>query len=285
MDAEKSDLIKLYFEFGLSYKNILRCLAHYHGIVISLRHLKRLLRNQNMSRRKHYSDIDSVVGFIEEQLRGSGQLHGYRWMHEKCLQNKLNVRKEDVRFILAEIDRPGVEFRRSRRLSRRSYFAKGPNFIWHLDSYDKLKPFGFGINGCIDGFSRKLIWLNVYHTNSDPAVIGGYFLEALKLIGGCPTLVRCDLGTENVVVRDIQRALNDDTAFIDGPSTANQRIECFWGQLRKECSEFWICIFQDLQNSGVLRGDFLSKNILLFCFTALIQVNFFLFYFVKKCLV
>jgi hypothetical protein len=35
----------------------------------------------------------------------------------------------------------------------------GPNFAWHADGYDKLKPYGFPIHGCIDGFSRRLIWL------------------------------------------------------------------------------------------------------------------------------
>ena len=24
--------------------------------------------------------------------------------------------------------------------------------LWHLDGYDKLKPYGFAIHGCIDGY-------------------------------------------------------------------------------------------------------------------------------------
>ena len=28
-----------------------------------------------------------------------------------------------------------------------------PNFLWHCDGYDKLKPFGIAIHGCIDGYS------------------------------------------------------------------------------------------------------------------------------------
>ena len=30
-----------------------------------------------------------------------------------------------------------------------------------MDGFDKLKPYGFPIHGCIDGFSRKLLWLEV----------------------------------------------------------------------------------------------------------------------------
>lgn len=33
----------------------------------------------------------------------------------------------------------------------------GPSFKWHVDSYDKLKPFGVRINGVIDGFTRLVV--------------------------------------------------------------------------------------------------------------------------------
>ena len=49
------------------------------------------------------------------------------------------------------------------------HHACRPKFIWHID--------GLCINGCICGFSRKIIWLNVYQTNNDPKIIGGYFLD------------------------------------------------------------------------------------------------------------
>ena len=63
-----------------------------------------------------------------------------------------------------------------------------PKFIWHID--------GLCINGCICGFTRKLIWLNVYQTNNDPKIIGGYFLD-VKGYGGCPLKIRTDYRTEN----------------------------------------------------------------------------------------
>ena len=51
------------------------------------------------------------------------------------------------------------------------YTFRGPNFMWHVDGYDKLKLFGFPIHGCIDGYSRKILWLNVSPTNNDPQVM------------------------------------------------------------------------------------------------------------------
>jgi hypothetical protein len=87
----------------------------------------------------------------------------------------------------------------------------GPNFAWHADGYDKLKPYGFPIHGCIDGFSRRLIWLKVSRTNNDPAVVAGFFFEAVQSAGGCPTILRTDNGTENTVMASVQSYLRSDS--------------------------------------------------------------------------
>ena len=61
--------------------------------------------------------------------------------------------------------------RKRKRLHRRRYVADGPNCAWNLDGRDKLKPFGFSIHGCIDGFSRNLILLEVASSNKKPELI------------------------------------------------------------------------------------------------------------------
>ena len=81
----------------------------------------------------------------------------------------------------------------------------------HADGYDKLKPYGFPIHGCIDGFSRRLIWLKVSRTNNDPAVVAGFFFEAVQSAGGCPTILRTDNGTENTVMASVQSYLRSDS--------------------------------------------------------------------------
>ena len=53
----------------------------------------------------------------------------------------LAVRKEDVGLIFRELDPDGVAARLSRRLERRTNTVPGPNFICHLDGYDKLMLF------------------------------------------------------------------------------------------------------------------------------------------------
>lgn len=162
-----------------------------------------------------------------------------------------------MRLLLSALDSAGVEARRIRRLRRRMYSAAGPNFLWHIDGYDKVKPFGLCIHGCTDAFSRKIMWLNVYKTNSDPNVVVGYYMTVIKRLGGCG-----DCGTENVCIEEFQTYMlggghrHGRPVYISGPSTANQRIEAFWGQLRKECIELWLARLHELQESDNFCGDF-----------------------------
>ena len=42
------------------------------------------------------------------------------------------------------------------------------------------------INGCLDGFSRKVVWMNAYYSSSDPRITGGYCMECVQGLGGAP---------------------------------------------------------------------------------------------------
>ena len=124
------------------------------------------------------------------------------------------------------------------------------------------------------------MWVNVYKTSSDPRIIGAYYMETIMAAGGCPRVLRSDLGTENTHVRDFQRFLrqnhNDSMAgkcsMIQGASTSNQRIECWWAFFRKECSDFWIETFSGMEAVGLFDGTFVDISLLQFCFMHLIQV-------------
>ncbi|KAA0713809.1 hypothetical protein E1301_Tti015558 [Triplophysa tibetana] len=81
------------------------------------------------------------------------------------------------------------------------------------------------------------------------------------------------------MVRDIQRYLrrNEDDeraaelSYITGTSTANQRIESWWGVMRKEGIEYWISLFGELKDEGLFTGDVLDKALSQFSFMSTIQ--------------
>ena len=63
---ERDDLLHVYYSLGFSHKEIPVCLAVNNGIIISARHLRRLLSRQGLYRRKGQSDILSVALFVED---------------------------------------------------------------------------------------------------------------------------------------------------------------------------------------------------------------------------
>ena len=74
--------------------------------------------------------------------------------------------RNDIMTILREVDPHGVEVRRTGKLTRRTYSSQGPNFIVHIDGYDKLKPFGFAIHGAICGCvlsKQRKLYFSCFH--------------------------------------------------------------------------------------------------------------------------
>lgn len=274
------NLLKKYHRLGYTQNEMQVSLAVKHGIAISERHLRRHLNRLRLFRRKDHTDVAEVSVFVMNELRTCGQQLGYRMMHLKCVNAGLVVSRETVRHLLGVLDPRGIELRRKGRIVRRCYLSKGANFVWHLDSYDKLKPYGICINGCIDGFSRNVIWLEAYRTSSDAKLIAGYFMQSVRRLGGCPMRIRADMGTENCHVALLQQFMRRDGSdswagegsFLYGKSTANQRIESFWSILRKQHCQFWISRFQHLKEEGDFTGTYIDKELIRFCFLQLIQV-------------
>lgn len=274
------ELITHYFRQGFTYQKILLFLSKYHGIVISLRTLSTKLRLLGLRRNNNDYDLNLIRHRVQEEVAGPGCSGGYRAVWHTLQMEGKQVPRETVRLLLKEIDPEGVETRKAKSLRRRTYHTPGPNCVWHVDGYDKLKPYGFPIHGCIDGYSRKVLWLKVCRTNNNPAVTGQHFLDAVKKYGGCPTLLRSDNGTENVIMAGIQSYFRcdgeDDLAGVKahryGSSHTNQRIECWWSFLRKNRSNWWINFFKDLVEAGHLNtASDLHKECLWYCFAQLLQ--------------
>ncbi|KAF7645689.1 hypothetical protein LDENG_00200030 [Lucifuga dentata] len=99
--------------------------------------------------------------------------------------------------ILAELDPVRIRQRSTHRFVCRGCFADGPNQALHVDGYNKLKPFDVAISGCIDGFSRKVMWLKSGSSNNGPGVIARHYMQCVSEFGLLPMCLQTDYGAEN----------------------------------------------------------------------------------------
>ena len=110
------------------FSSLLRKLKHYG------------LSRRNLNRQNQVADVRKR---IEKIVSGPGSAGGYRSVIWHTLQLEiLRVPRIIIQHLLREIDPEGVSARKAQRLKRRVYSHLSPNYSWHLDGYDKFKPWG-----------------------------------------------------------------------------------------------------------------------------------------------
>ena len=197
-----------------------------------LRHFKITYTDTDIS-------VDEVKDAVAQELRGPGKLLGYRAMQKKVRQEHgLNVPRDLVHAVMYDLDPEGIEGRAvgaKRKKPKGRFTTKGPNWVHSVDGHDKMmgyqnSTFPLAIYGCLDTASRKLLWLRVWTSNSNPYLIGRWYLDYLFETRAIASFLRMDKGTETGVMATMHAFLrrnHEDTAdgcetVLYGPSTSNQ---------------------------------------------------------------
>ena len=122
-----------------------------------------------------------ISEMVINELGTSSLLLGYRQITEiLAVRYGISVSKEDVRKTFKNMGPDGVTIRRNKLIRRKIYHTVGPGYIYLIHGNAKLKRWGFPIHGCIDGFSRKVMWLVVSTTDNDPLPVGNLYLNWIK---------------------------------------------------------------------------------------------------------
>ena len=264
-----------YFVKGFRYASIVEFLRIYHNMKISIRTLKRRLLDYGLSKKPTISE--SVLRrIICTEIQGPSSHRGYRGMWNMLRTTySMSVPRDMVMRILKDVDPTGTTLRKARRLIHRTYVCSGSNAVWHADGYDKLKPYGFPIHGCIDGFSRKVLWLKLCRSNNNPSIIASLFLKVVEELRCRPKLLRTDCGTENGILSALQCTMaNNNNAHRYGSSHSNQRIENWWSHNRRCYMNWVINFFKNLVATGkMVLGHVLHMECAWFVFSAFIQTE------------
>ena len=68
-----------------------------------------------------------------------------------------------------------------------------------------LKPYGFQIHGCIDGYSMCVLWLGVIRSSKDPKEVRNLYFNYHLIAKGIPRKIVADRGTEKMNIAGSQR--------------------------------------------------------------------------------
>ena len=103
------------------------------------------------------------------------------------------------------------------------------SFFRHIDNHHKLIRWRVVvIHGCIDGYSRPVIYLHCCNNNKAETVKAQFLRNGSTVFW--PRRVRSDHGVENIeVAREILKKIrNSSKLFLTGLSVHNHRIERLW---------------------------------------------------------
>ncbi|XP_068692640.1 uncharacterized protein [Montipora foliosa] len=196
-------------------------------------------------------ELDNI---ISEYMNQHGKTTGQSYITGYLRSKGLRVQRSRVRQSMARVDPENAALRWGAVVTRRTYLVPWPNSLWHLDGHHSLVRWGLVVHGCIDGFSRRIMFLHCSPNNLSETVLS-LFLDAVEKDGLWPSRIRVDRGVENVLVCDaiVDARGAGRGSFIAGPSTHNQRIERLWRDVFRCVMHYFYYLFYALEDSGNLN--------------------------------
>ncbi|KAL5366644.1 hypothetical protein BJX96DRAFT_170107 [Aspergillus floccosus] len=240
----------LFFQVGLEDKELLSVLQK-EGFSIFSRTLRRLRTQLGLFRR--------VRDPLAQQLQREEMLKALELLHRHIRSKGYIIRRNRL-FSAYKTVLPDAVHRRKYDLQRKrgEFVVPRPNFIWSVDGYLKLEPYGIEIYAAIDAYSRYIIWIYCGITARTAVSVLRQYLETIDNVQLLPSRVRSDQGLEIVLFRSAYLQLcrvrepniQLNSCWISGRSTENQRIEA--------------CYFKFLSEDGLFSKASLADQIALY---------------------
>lgn len=123
----------------------------------------------------------------------------------------------------------------------------------NIDANEKLQPFHLYIHGCVDGFSRKLLYI-ICAWNKRSKTVLDIFTHCIQK-HGYPYKVRSDKGSETRKVARLMLKMRGLNSYITGKSVHNVRVERLWREVNDVTK-----LYKEQLISMQLRGIFDLNN-------------------------
>ena len=121
------------------------------------------------------------------------------------------VQRAKIRASIHRVDPVNTTLRRGIAVQRH---VAGPNCVWHVDTNHKSIKWRIVIQGCIDGYSRTIVYLRC-SSNNRSSTNFSFFIDVEQY--GLPEKIRSDLCGENYAIwRYMVEEHNCNSAVITG---------------------------------------------------------------------
>ena len=198
-------------------------------------------------------DLDEIISEYKANNFNRGEIMTLAYI--KGNLNLLSVTRQQVRDSLQRIDADGIEHRKRKRVKRVVYNVHGPHYLWHIDGHHKLIKWKIVTHGCVDGFTRLIIYLCACNNNLSSTTLP-IFIDATRRYT-VPYKVRADGGGENIKTQLFMETVrsNVDKPFIIGSSVHNVRIERLWRDVFTHVICFYYNMFTSLEQEDLLDAN------------------------------
>ena len=236
-DNKLKEDLERYIRQGLQRKEILNFVGRdYVEYTWSLRTLDRRLRHFGIYQTDANVTVEDVRNAVQIELDGPGRNLGYRAMQNKIRQvHQLNVPRHKVHNVMYDLDPQGLENRAIAKKAKRvkgKFTTRGPNWVHSLDGHAKLMgyqrdTFPLPIYGCIDTASRKILWLRIWFSHSNPKLIGRWYFDYLYNTKTIAAMMRIDKGTETTTMATLHAFLRSSHSLKGDSSNTSSNETCF----------------------------------------------------------
>ena len=194
----------------------------------------------------------------------------------------IQVPRHLVHAVMSEIDPEDLEARsldKKARKKKKPFTSDGPYSVLSLDGHDKMYGyqnwyFPIEVHGFQDTFSRKMLFIDGNHSNSNPLKIEKLYLKYLYRNEHLPETIRIDRGSETGKMATINAFLvnklnerSDPKASVRYGSSTN-KIERLWKDLHKRLEKYFKLQLTTLLNTKEYDPhNALNRQILTYIYT------------------
>ena len=181
-------------QIGYSWNDVAKMLQ------VSRWTIHRRVTEYDLTSLSSFSDVsdEQLKEMIRQFISEHGNFVGFSMVYGHLESIGFHVQHRRVRNALASVDPCNSRLRWAMVVARRAYSVRSSNSLWHLDGHHSLVNWGFVTHGCIDGYSRLIIYLTCATNNRSETVVD-LFQSGINSFG-IPSRVRTDHGGENVGV-------------------------------------------------------------------------------------